>query len=524
MTINEEDIKRVYSETIFERGLDYFVEGRVTDVIKFKNKLTGEVEGSAKYKTEVDLSDLHSRCSCPYDVNCKHGAAMLLQYLDGGYTDGDEAAKKLDGMSREELRTVLDTLMSMNPSNLLYLNVHPNDEEKPGDIRIEALDKNIESRLDRVKYSNADEAFASDFARFIKANETVLTKEQIYHIIEFLIDNCEDYGWFYDDYSDDYFGDAIFENLCDAFVKKQLEEGDFETLKDLKQRDGYDMLKPFFRRLPEVENTVNLKEFEESVRDFLDENSYVEFLIKCGLTEKARLMIESLDLLGEENRFRLYMRIDEGAAMEFASRIGAISSLINYYYEKGAHDEVVRLFMESVKDETRKWSLNESEYIYNEIFDSINKSEENNDPDEVLRALFEKCFSAQYYGLCADVGFKLDDEKLLRDLIDKRSGYKFDLDKKLKVLEYLKDDYGEEVVRELKSLASSLIDLMKNNSYQKAAECVFLLRNIMGEDKWKEYVIGLYKEHSGKRNLWKRFNSKGIYLKKKKDEITFDEK
>jgi len=47
MTINEEDIKRVYSEIIFERGLDYFVEGRVTDVIKFKNKLTGEVEGSA---------------------------------------------------------------------------------------------------------------------------------------------------------------------------------------------------------------------------------------------------------------------------------------------------------------------------------------------------------------------------------------------------------------------------------------------------------------------------------------------
>lgn len=80
-SISKEDIKRVYSETIFERGLDYFVEGRVTDVIKFKNKLTGEVKGSAKYKTEVDLSDLHSRCSCPYGINCKHGAAMLLQYL-----------------------------------------------------------------------------------------------------------------------------------------------------------------------------------------------------------------------------------------------------------------------------------------------------------------------------------------------------------------------------------------------------------------------------------------------------------
>lgn len=29
----------------------------------------------------VDLKDLQSECSCPYGINCKHGVAVLLQYM-----------------------------------------------------------------------------------------------------------------------------------------------------------------------------------------------------------------------------------------------------------------------------------------------------------------------------------------------------------------------------------------------------------------------------------------------------------
>ncbi len=47
-------------ETIFYRGQDYFDDDRVTSVIKFKNKLKGEVEGSDTYRTEVNLDDLQS--------------------------------------------------------------------------------------------------------------------------------------------------------------------------------------------------------------------------------------------------------------------------------------------------------------------------------------------------------------------------------------------------------------------------------------------------------------------------------
>lgn len=42
IALKKSDIIQVYGETIFERGLDYFEDERVTGLIKFKNKLTGE--------------------------------------------------------------------------------------------------------------------------------------------------------------------------------------------------------------------------------------------------------------------------------------------------------------------------------------------------------------------------------------------------------------------------------------------------------------------------------------------------
>lgn len=524
ITLKEAAIKRVYGETIFERGMDYFEDERVTNVIKLKNTLIGEVMGSAIYKTQVDLDNLGCDCSCPYGTNCKHGVAVLLQYFNEEFNDGDEVMKRLDGMNREELRGVIDKLISMNPSNLMYLDVHSADDEKSHEIRVEALDKQIKSKLKRIEYSQADAGFVDDFARLIKVNEDVLTKEQIFEILEFLVDNCEEYGYFYDDYSDSYYGDEIFENLCDAFVKKQLEERDFEKLNDLSGRDDYDMLSSFFYRLSEVENPANLKDFEGHVHEFLDEDSYVKFLINCGLIEKAERLIESNESLGEESRFRLYLRIDKGSALEFGYRKGFYSSLIRYYHEIGAHDEAVRLFREVVNDEEKRKQLKDDLHLYRDIFDSITKSEKKEGLEEVLRSLFERCYSLNYYGLCVDAGMKLDDKRLLRELMDKKTDYYFDVEDKIRLLEYLKDEYREDAVRELKGLANSLIKEKENHSYKKAVECVFLLRRIMSKDKWDEYAKGLYEGHSRKINLWSEFTRRGVYLKKRMGAVTLEDK
>jgi uncharacterized Zn finger protein len=523
ITLNASNIKHVYGDTIFYRGQDYFDDDKVTSIIKFKNKLTGEVEGSTTYKTKVDLNDLQSECSCPYSFNCKHGVAVLLKYMEGEYSDADEITKNLDKMSREELRSIIDSLISANPANLMYLGIQADVVEKPDANLIEVLDKQIESRLQRIMKSNGDDGSADELADFIKVNENVLSKEQVFHILEFLVDNCEDYGYFYDDYSDSSFGDEIFKNLCDAFVKKQIEEKDFVRLKAINENDNYDMFGMFINRLSEIENTGNLKDFEEYVRDLLDESSYVEFLINCGLKEKARTLIESSESLGEENRFRLYLRIDEGSALEFAHKIGAFLSLLKYYHEKGAHDDVLRLLREVLTDASKNFKLKGDHILYWNIFLSIDKIGNWKDNEGVLGALFEKCYSFQYYEICANIGLKLDDKELLRKLIDKKSGYNFNVDEKIKVLEHLKKDYGEEVLREYKKLISSLINVMGSYQYKKAAECVFLLRDKMNEGAWGEYLKGLYMEHSGKRNLWSEFKDRGISLKMKKGEVFLDD-
>ncbi len=335
-----------------------------------------------------------------------------------------------------------------------------------------------------------------------------------------VIKNRDSYGYFYDDYSDSYFGNAIFENLCDAFAKKELKDRDFDKLDRLAEMDDYDMLSPFFYRMVTAENAIRLKNFESYVGEILDEDSYIEFLINCGLAEKARGLIEADTSLGNEKRFRLYLRINRDDAIEFARRNELYSSLIQYYHEIGVHDEAVGLFKEVAGDVGKRKYLEADPYLYRDIFDSINRSERREGLEEVLRTLFEICYSFKFYRLCVDVGIKLGDKRLLRKLMDKKSDSNFDAKSKIKLLNNLKEDYREEVENELKEFAEALIREKSNYAYEKAVECVILLREIMGKEEWEEYVKKLYKANSRKINLWTEFKKKGVYLKATKGVVS----
>lgn len=518
--MNESEIIRAYGETIFGRGLGYFREGRVTNMIKFRGRLIGEVSGTVGYTTEVDMDDLRCDCSCPYGGNCKHGVAVLLQYSDGGYVDCDEIMERVEEMDRDELLEVVEEFVRLNPASLMYLHVHPaRGEGGAGEAQIKALDKQIRSMLRRiVDYGYADREFADDLSGLIRFNEALLTKEQIFYITEFLVNNSEEYGCFYDDYADDYFGDEIFENLCDAFVRKEPESSDFERLKELRGADNYDMLGPFFSEMVKKENAEVLVDFKVQIRDILDKRSYVEFLMNCGLDREARELIEAGESLFDENRFRLYLRIDEAAAIEFARREGFYSSLIRYYHETGAHDETVNLFLEVLRDETLTDQLGRSLYFYRDILDSIKKSGslDKSGIEDALRDLFEICYSMGCYDVCVDSGMELGDKGLLRRLIGKDRTRSFGVESKMELLSYLLDEYPDEVAGELKALASSLIEAMGGYSYEKAADCVFLLKEIVSDAEWRGYVKGVYDLHFRKINLWKEFKRRGVVLKRRK--------
>jgi hypothetical protein len=520
--MEKEEIKRVYGEKIFKRGKEYFKENRVSKVVKFKKSLSGEVVGTDRYRTEVNLEDFSCRCSCPYRINCKHGVAVLLEYFNGEYINGDEVMKNIESANRDELLEIIEQLISINPENLLYLRgVEEKVEGKePSEKLVKAVEKQIKAMLKEIKHEYADEGFVLDFSRFIRANEDTLTKEQVFYILRFLVENCEEYGYFYDDYSDSYFGDAIFESLCDTFVRKELEGSDFEKLKELMGKDGYSMLDPFFDRIIEEKNAVRLVEFEDYAKQFLNERDYVEFLINSGKKEKAREIIEEKASLGESSRFNLYLRIDRDKAIEFARKKQFYISLIEHYHKIGEHEEAVDIFEEAVSEKSKQKKISGVVYFssfYAGIFDSIRKYKglEESRRKRLLRELFVICYSAKNYEISVDAGIELGDKELLSKLITKDFG----AESKIKLLDYLKEDYRGEVEKELKEFAGALIEKKDNYAYEKAVECVFVLREMIGKEKWEEYVKGLYEVHSRKRNLWEEFRGRGITLKRKKDMI-----
>ena len=73
---------------------------------------------------------------------------------------------------------------------------------------------------------------------------------------------------------------------------------------------------------------------------------------------------------------------------------------------------------------------------------------------------------------------QLGDNELLSKLIKKRD---FDVESRLKLRDYLKDEMREEVERELKELTESLIEGKGNYAYKNAVECSLVLRKIVDD-------------------------------------------
>jgi uncharacterized Zn finger protein len=79
------DIEAWAGDTVVSRGTNYQRQGRVADLaVMADGSLIAWVDGSKRYATRVamDEDDLpESICTCPYEMDCKHGVAVLLEYL-----------------------------------------------------------------------------------------------------------------------------------------------------------------------------------------------------------------------------------------------------------------------------------------------------------------------------------------------------------------------------------------------------------------------------------------------------------
>jgi len=82
MKITVEDIRKLCTESSFERGMGYYYQGSVEDLQQFRNSVTAHVSGTSNYKVTIDIDseNIKANCTCPYDWGgyCKHIVAVLF--------------------------------------------------------------------------------------------------------------------------------------------------------------------------------------------------------------------------------------------------------------------------------------------------------------------------------------------------------------------------------------------------------------------------------------------------------------
>ncbi|MCK5767251.1 MAG: SWIM zinc finger family protein [Candidatus Atribacteria bacterium] len=126
MILSMEDIRKLCTETSFQRGLEYFRMGNVTDLEQFGNKITATVEGTRDYTVTIraDKKTIKTTCNCPYDWGgyCKHIVATIIA-LSENYPEikrnkdkKEKNIKKiLNNLSFDELKNFLISELENSP-------------------------------------------------------------------------------------------------------------------------------------------------------------------------------------------------------------------------------------------------------------------------------------------------------------------------------------------------------------------------------------------------------------------------
>lgn len=74
-----EDFNDYFTIVTLKRGLAYYRQGRIYNILVHDSLVEAIVKGTHNYAVQIDLNNFnHSRCSCPVHENCKHMAALFF--------------------------------------------------------------------------------------------------------------------------------------------------------------------------------------------------------------------------------------------------------------------------------------------------------------------------------------------------------------------------------------------------------------------------------------------------------------
>src|SRR2546422_95848 len=128
--LSESMIRAAATLQSFERGLDYYQHGAISNSAVLDSVLIGDCEGTQApyYRVQVELDEAgipSHACSCPYEYGglCKHAVALLLTYVHHPkqFVVRQEPAVLLAELDRKALIVLLTRLVRERPE--LYLAV-----------------------------------------------------------------------------------------------------------------------------------------------------------------------------------------------------------------------------------------------------------------------------------------------------------------------------------------------------------------------------------------------------------------
>lgn len=82
--LSYQDLNLWVGQTTASRGRSYQKSGQVSCVYQISlDTICGSVHGTKLYHTMVSIREgISSRCTCPVEYDCKHGVALVLEYLE----------------------------------------------------------------------------------------------------------------------------------------------------------------------------------------------------------------------------------------------------------------------------------------------------------------------------------------------------------------------------------------------------------------------------------------------------------
>ena len=144
--LSENIIRDIFGDKTFLKGLDYFNHSYVLNTVKIGDILYSQVIGSSfkPYEVRAFINDTETstKCTCPVGFMCKHGAALLLKWVNepSSFVDADKFMLSLDKMSKSEIISIIEKILKHNPSLITEFSIEK--EEKP-EINIDAISEKI---------------------------------------------------------------------------------------------------------------------------------------------------------------------------------------------------------------------------------------------------------------------------------------------------------------------------------------------------------------------------------------------